>query len=292
MPLIEQNDLRVQSWAELCERLYQGSWREEIGRFRSNFAFRGLGDKDYPLVTSFRRNYGDRAELEYHLLRNFAKYAQLGTIDLFRQSDWRWMTLAQHYGLPTRLLDWTYSPFVAMHFATSDTHRYDRDGVIWELDYVRANRLLPSPLVDELRDAGANVFTIDMLDKAVPEIRKFDRMAPGELLLFFEPPSLDARIVNQFAFFSVMSSPTANLEDWLLKHPDLFRRTIIPKGLKWEIRDKLDQANITERILFPGLDGLASWLRRHYQPRSCPAAGGELKRVEDLLTTYTLEKGR
>ncbi|HSO20563.1 MAG TPA: FRG domain-containing protein, partial [Desulfosarcina sp.] len=89
-----------------------------------------------------------------------------------------------------------------------------------------------------------------------------------ELVLFFEPPSIDARIVNQFAFFSVMSSPTAQLDRWLANRPDIYGRIVIPKELKWEIRDKLDQANITERTLFPGLDGLASWLMRHYTPRS------------------------
>jgi hypothetical protein len=83
-------------------------------------------------------------------------------------------------------------------------------------------------------------------------------------VIFFEPPSLDARIVNQFALFSVMSSPTGRLDRWLAHYPELCRRIIIPARLKWEVRDKLDQANITERVLFPGLDGLSRWLKRHY----------------------------
>ena len=44
-------------------------------------------------------------------------------------------------------------------------------------------------------------------------------------------------------------------------------KVVIPAELKWEIRDKLDQSNITERVLFPGLDGLCAWLSRQYYPR-------------------------
>ena len=69
------------------------------------------------------------------------------------------------------------------------------------------------------------------------------------------------------AMFSVMNDACALMDDWLNQHPDLWRKIIIPASLKWEIRDKLDQANITERTLFPGLDGLASWLKRYYTPR-------------------------
>jgi hypothetical protein len=135
------------------------------------------------------------------------------------------------------------------------------------VDFVQTNRLLPPALKNQLIEAEANVFTVGMLDRAVPSLSMFDRLSADPHVLFFEPPSLDARIINQFALFSVMSSPSANIEDWLLRNPGLFRRIIIPSGLKWEIRDKLDQANITERMLFPGLDGLASWLRRQYHPR-------------------------
>src|SRR5881392_3811210 len=115
-----------------------------------------------------------------------------------------------------------------------------------------------------------------MLNRVAGTLAEYDRLSPDEFALFFEPPSLDDRIVNQFALFSMMSSPSARLDDWLLRQrPDLVRRIIIPAKLKWEVRDKLDQANITERVLFPGLDGLGRWLRRHYMPveRAAPRSG-------------------
>jgi hypothetical protein len=64
-----------------------------------------------------------------------------------------------------------------------------------------------------------------------------------------------------------MSTAAARLDDWLLHHPDLVRRVIVPRDLKWEVRDKLDQNNITERVLFPGLDGLSRVLKRIYTPK-------------------------
>ncbi len=278
-PPNSSNDIRVSSWCELCERLYENSWQAGLLRFRSNYAFRGLSNEAYDLKTSFTRRCRDYAHLEYHLLRNFSKYAEMPWSG-DHASAWHWLTVAQHHGLPTRLLDWTYSPFVAAHFATAETDRFDCDGVIWFADYVKINQMLPSPLADELVAQGAHAFTLEMLENALGDIKAFDVLGP-ELVLFFEPPSIDARIVNQFAFFSVMSSPSAQLDHWLAEHPDLYGRIIIPKELKWEIRDKLDQANITERILFPGLDGLASWLTRQYTPRSNAFNPSTTQRRED-----------
>jgi len=164
-------------------------------------------------------------------------------------------------------MDWTYSPFIAMHFSTSNTEKFDIDGVIWKIDFVKVNDLAPKPLETLLSNEKCNAFTVEMLESEFHNVQKFDETIGKGHVIFFEPPSIDDRIVNQFALFSIMSDATSVLDDWLVKHPEVYRRLIIPAKLKWEIRDKLDQANITERVLFPGLDGLARWLKRHYQPK-------------------------
>ena len=92
----------------------------------------------------------------------------------------------------------------------------------------------------------------------------FDRLSQDPFVIFLEPPSLDPRITNQFALFSLMPDPAARLDTWLTRAPHVARRIVIPAALKWEVRDKLDQLNINERVLFPGLDGLSRWLTRYY----------------------------
>jgi hypothetical protein len=262
-------EVLVRSWNELNERLYEGAWQGQLGRYRSTRAYRGLGDASYPLSTSLSRLGGDFCRMERHLLRNFRKYALPGGVaaDPVRtDSVWNWLSLAQHHGLPTRLLDWTFSPLIALHFATARVDQYELDGVVWSVDFVGAHRLVPDTLRDALAHEGADLFTVELLDREVPELEALDGLSPDPFLLFFEPPSIDARIVNQYALFSTMSKAEASLGDWLPRHQPLARKLVIPAALKWEIRDKLDQANITERVLFPGLDGLSAWLRRHYAP--------------------------
>lgn len=262
------NDIEVSSWNDLIEKLYADSWQEDIERHRSNYAFRGLSNKDYELRTSLIRILGDKYyDLEFHLIRNFVKYARIENSSHY--TIWNWLAIAQHHGLPTRLLDWTYSPFAAMHFATSNTAKYDVDGVIWCVDFVKIHEILPKIFKDELRREGSNVFTVEMLSKVCGSLKDFDEKSISEdgFVLFFEPPSMDDRIVNQFALHSIISNPKTILNGILIKHPDLYKRIIIPRDLKWEIRDMLDQANINERVMFPGLDGLSKWLTRYYMPK-------------------------
>jgi hypothetical protein len=258
------DETRVGSWPELHERLFDDSWNEGLGRYRSDFAFRGRWDADESLVTSLTKLGGDSATLERHLLRNFRKYAASDAVPV--DSPWNWLALAQHHGLPTRLLDWTYSPYVALHFATAKREAFDRDGAIWIVDYVRAHHEAPGKLRQCLESEGANVFTTEMLESVADDLSEFDRVGE-DFVVFVEPPSFDERIVNQYALFSVMPSPHERMDRWLEERPELARRIVVPSELKWEVRDKLDQANITERVLFPGLDGLATWLKRYFSPR-------------------------
>jgi len=110
--------------------------------------------------------------------------------------------------------------------------------------------------------------TVEMLGETVGDLEDLDGMAPPYFVVFFEPPSMDDRIVNQYALLSVMPDASGVMDEWLKANPEMWRKIVIPAGLKWEVRDKLDQANITERVLFPGLDGLSRWQKRYYTPRT------------------------
>src|SRR3954462_15382270 len=154
-------EIRVESWLGGQEQLFEGSWQEHLGRHRSDFAFRGRDDARDDLSTSLARLGGEPAVLEGHLLRNFRKYA--GPMEVPVDSPWNWLALGQHHGLPTRLLHWTYSSYVPLHFSTARGESFDRDGAVWMVDYVLAHELAPKKLRTCLSDNGTNLFTTEML---------------------------------------------------------------------------------------------------------------------------------
>lgn len=260
---------RPRTWTELIEQLYEGAWNADLRRFRSPYAFRGLSCASHTLTTSLVRLAGgkvDVASLEQSLLRNFRKYAHANAATGV-ESIWHWLAVAQHHGLPTRLSDWTYSPFVALHFATEQPATYEEDGVVWCVNFVGAHTLLPRQLRRILEREHSDTLTVEMLSE-IGSLQAFDSLSGDTFVAFIEPPSLDDRILNQFALFSLMSDPGGRLDEWTRVHEHLCRRVVVPAELKWEVRDKLDQANINERTLFPGLDGLSRWLERYYLPVS------------------------
>jgi hypothetical protein len=260
----------VGSWRELDEAVGDQGWYGDRDIAHAPTVFRGLARSSYSNVHSLARLHTDYAELERHLLRSFRKYAHRSSPG---DSTWDWLSLAQHHGLPTRLLDWTYSPLVALHFATASAP--DEEAILWQIDCEAVHRRLPEPMLDALREEGARVFTTELLDRHAPDLDALRELADDEpFLLFFEPPSLNVRIDNQGAVLSVASTPDLRVEDWLHDHDEVWRAWRIPPEVKAEVRARLDQANVTERVLMPGLDGLAAWLRRYYSPLDASAEDG------------------
>jgi len=257
-------ELRISSMSQYTELCFK-DMMQEFGRYRSNYVFRGMTDSNYALYPSLYRNCSKKPKLEGAMLRNFEKYMELPQPN--RYTDfWDIMVLGQHHGLPTRLLDWTFSPLIALHFATDDSLKMNTDGVVWMVNVHYVNKNTPEIFTKLLR-GDQLFFTIknlkDVTQNREDELGYFDKIIEDSFL-FFEPPSIDARIVNQYALFSIASLKHQLLDDLIGSMEVESFKIIIPKEIKWEIRDKLDQLNITERVIYPGLDGLAKWLARNY----------------------------
>ncbi|NJM10092.1 MAG: FRG domain-containing protein, partial [Bdellovibrionaceae bacterium] len=105
--------------------------------------------------------------------------------------------------------------------------------------------------------------------EAFLHLKDFDSLEE-EVCVFFEPPSIDSRIAAQFGILSAMNGPGLSHDSYFRKkvmvHPNLVHRVVIAAAAKSEIRDMLDQNNINERMLFPGMPGLCDWLKRYYGP--------------------------
>jgi len=256
-------EVRINNFQELQDLVFKDCYDESINRYRNSFVYRGVDDASSKLISSLNRVCAHNLKLEKAIMNSFQKYGYADVKDI--HSTWQLLAMGQHYGLPTRLLDWTYSPLVAAHFATENYHLFDRDGAIYCYDLRETNKQLPSPLKEELDNSNSHIFTISMLEKHIKDYLEMYRLSEKPYYLFFEPASGSDRIANQYALFAVCSDRTYTLEE-LIDTPETesLYKIIIPKEAKLEIRDKLDYINISERLIYPGLDGICKWITRRY----------------------------
>ena len=253
----------IHCWEDLQNAIFDGVWDPRVMRYRANFVYRGMSRADWGLLPSLNRVCSHDLSLEKHLLRSLRKY---GYADLKADASvWQILVIGQQFGLPTRLLDWTYSPLVAAHFATEDQSLYDSDGVIYCADVEGMNSRLPPVFREKLLEEKSNVFTMEMMEHAARTLDglKGLQVRSRPFALFFEPASVVDRIANQYALFSVCSDVMTAV-DALPFADAALRRIIIPAAVKLEIRDKLDYINISERMIYPGLDGICKWITRRY----------------------------
>jgi hypothetical protein len=261
-------EVEVRSLGALLDQVTPADPDPVTGRRRYSGVFRGspvIG----PLLTSLDRLGGinpphTKAGLEAHLLRNFIRYSRPHFAS--PPSEWEMLVAAQHYGLPTRLLDWTYSPLVAAHFASiGAAPRPDADRVVWRLDWkqIHAAFNLP-PLALSLQDLES---LFDAEEEFTPWMFFDATKGPHRhFACMIEPPSLDARIVAQAAVFTLCSDTSQSFDRFLLQHglESALTKFIIPAKAVPLIRDQLDLVGVDERRLFPDLSGVAAQLQRYY----------------------------
>ncbi len=257
----------IHEFQEIWKIIAEQAYDSRINRYRSSYLYRGLPNVHFHLETSLARNCKEQGgTLENSILRNFTKYASIENPGLF-DSVWRQLIIGQHHGLPTRLLDWTYSPLTALHFATSGepfSQMQDNDCAVWAIDIKEINELLPDCYKEVLAEEKSFLFTIEMLEQVAKGLLQYDNDMQANAMVLLEPPSIDQRIINQYSYFSIIPRGIDNIEAFLEDKTKHTIKFIIDKSLKWRIRDMLDQLNVNERIVYPGLDGLSSWIKRHY----------------------------
>jgi hypothetical protein len=259
--------VKIDSLADLIAKVTPPSPDPATGRHRDSGVYRGAADAAWPLLTSLDILGGvhpphSKAELEEHILRNFLRYSR-PFFPVAPVNEWEVLIAAQHHGLPTRLLDWTYSPMVAAHFATVDAeHKGDR--AVWRLDWKAVHRYFRLPeralLIQDLEGIFGQ-------DRPFTPWALFDpRTRERQFACMIEPPSLDARIATQAATFTLCSDNRRSFDSFLEESGlnSALTRFVIPGKEVSHLRDQLDLVSVDERRLFPDLDGLAAYLRRYY----------------------------
>jgi hypothetical protein len=205
-------------------------------RYPCPWLFRGHRESDWPLIPQLdREEYvafrdAKKQNRDWHerwLLKEFQKAARP---HLASQpgSVWEWLAVAQHHGLATRLLDWSFNPLVGLFFAV-EGRWWKKKSVVWCYQHV----------------GKSSVSWPDPLDPALTDI------------ITFSPPHLSARIPNQQALFTVHpfeGDPVGSQWQGEVQHLQ------IPGDHRDAIRAELDTLGIHRGLLFPDLDGVSRWL--------------------------------
>lgn len=272
------HEIRIHTLGELVEAVTPEHADPQSGRLRERAVYRGVPVADCSLLSSLDRLGTPelpphaKGHLEAHLLRNFIRYSRPHLAAL-PERDLELLVIAQHHGLPTRLLDWTHSPLVAAHFATRTEDR-SSDRVVWRLDWGRLHdhyrlpplALLSSDLQTVLHGRGfASLW--ELIDPGAHEGETF--------VALLEPPAIDQRIMAQSAAFTFSTDRSRSLQQVLAASglETALTRCVIPAAAVQRIRDQLDLCGISERRLFPDLDGVAAEMRRYYAATAPPRKG-------------------
>ncbi|MBR3099592.1 MAG: FRG domain-containing protein [Clostridia bacterium] len=260
-------EVRINTLEDLLPLLTEQEYRVPLDRYRCSYLYRGMPNSEYKMTTSLSRNCKHlQKTLEPAILDNFAKYAVQEDPTVTR-NVWYSMICGQHNGLPTRLLDWSHSALVGLHFAVSEENlaeMEEHDCMVWRIDMQELYSLLPARYRSAVNRVQSTIFTLDMLGELTGSLNQYDIDMGNQSMVVVEPPSINSRIINQYSFFSIVPMEMTDIEKFLNDRTEHTIKYVIDRKLRWRVRDMLDQLNMSERIIYPGLDGLSKWIARHY----------------------------
>ncbi|MDW2117447.1 FRG domain-containing protein [Vibrio sp. 2026] len=205
--------------------------------------FRGHACREWKLEPSCQRkphHIHDDEQLFNYWLCHSAPYLKLDEYHSNRPLEL--LAIAQHHGLPTRLMDWTFSPLVAAYFACKE--QFSSDASIWIF-----KRAQP----DNFKTIGV------MSHNSVIRVNGIERD-----LVTFMPTHNNLRLNAQEGLFTVHCKPKLPFEQLISKEDELVE-LVIPSDSKRQLLTDLDMCGITTRKLFPDLDGVATEIKEMNQ---------------------------
>ena len=220
----------------------------------STIWYRGQRDSAWKLQSSIERHEGwIRHEMD--MLMRFRQLAA-SRIPVIPNDDWEWLCLAQHYRLPTRLLDWSENPLVGLFFAVeaSPPGQPETDSNVYALDASALNRTSYGADPGLLTLTSAN----EKLTDYYPGRINSGVRAPLAVIV---PQTFD-RIVAQSGVFTIKHQlDVQNLDDSADQH---IQRWTIPAEKKTTIRIQLAKLGITEATVYPDPDRIATLIRESF----------------------------
>ena len=240
------------------------SWADFLGQLNNvrDWAFRGQNHAMHPLYSSlsrylktFRVDQKAWRAQEERILRIFKRKAHNYLSPIPDYADhFQWLALMEHHGAPTRLLDFTWSPYVAAFFALeSATH----DSAVWAID---PSRMMKHQDITPPAKTAARP-RLDALDPRIGNNFKRHYLNGTKPFVWLgEPEVMNRRLIAQSGTFLMPSVLDLSIEEILAKYSGC-RDVLIKFVLKTKVREtamrELYSMNITHATLFPDLDGLA-----------------------------------